>query len=222
MTSASSPAPRTIARGRRTRVEGRTAAPFRAAKSGTDREFGLAGSLSFLGSVAVSGQNGDVKRLYILRHAKSSWDDAELADHERPLAPRGERAAAKIAEHVRSEEIAPALVLCSTALRARQTLAALLPVLAGNTDIHLEEDLYGAGPDDVLARVHEVPEAVPSVLLIGHNPTLHELALALTGSEDALERFPTGALASVTFATTWADLAEGEGDLESLVVPKDL
>jgi phosphohistidine phosphatase len=163
-----------------------------------------------------------VKYLYILRHAKSSWDDAELADHERPLAPRGERAAARIAEHVRGEEIAPALVLCSTALRARQTLAALLPVLAGDTEIRLEEALYGAGLDDVLARVREVPEAVPSVLLIGHNPTLHELARALTGREDALERFPTGALASVTFTTAWAELAEGGGQLEGLVVPREL
>jgi phosphohistidine phosphatase len=163
-----------------------------------------------------------VKRLYILRHAKSSWDDAELADHERPLAPRGEQAAARIAEHVRSEEIAPALVLCSTALRARQTLATLLPVLGGDTEIRLEEALYGAGLDDVLARVREVPEAVPSVLLIGHNPTLHELALALTGREDALERFPTGALASVTFTTTWSELAEGGGELEGFVVPRDL
>jgi phosphohistidine phosphatase len=172
--------------------------------------------------VAVSGENGGVKRLYVLRHAKSSWDDAELADHERPLAPRGERAAAKIADHLRSEEIAPALVLCSTALRARQTLAALLPVLAGDTEIRLEEALYAAGPAELLARVREVPEAVPSVLLIGHNPTLHELALALTGREDALERFPTGALASITFATTWAELAEDGGELEGFVVPKDL
>jgi phosphohistidine phosphatase len=172
--------------------------------------------------VAVSGENGDMKRLYILRHAKSSWDDAELADQERPLAPRGEQAAARIAEHVRSEGIAPALVLCSTALRARQTLAALLPVLAGDTEIRLEGPLYGAGPDEVLARVNEVPEAVPSVLLIGHNPTLHELALALTGREDALDRFPTGALASLAIATSWADLGERGAELEGFVVPRDL
>ena len=163
-----------------------------------------------------------MKRLYILRHAKSSWDDAELPDHERPLAPRGEQAAARIAEHMRSEEIAPALVLCSTALRARQTLAALLPVLTGHTEIRLEGALYGAGPDEVLARVNEVPEAVPSVLLIGHNPTLHELALALSGREDALDRFPTGALASLAVATSWADLRERGAALEGFVVPRDL
>jgi phosphohistidine phosphatase len=163
-----------------------------------------------------------VKRLHILRHAKSSWGDPELADHERPLAPRGEKAAVKIAEHVRAAEIAPGLVLSSTALRARQTLAALLPVLPVEAEIRIQDWLYGAGVGDVLARLREVDEGVGSVLVVGHNPTLHELALALTGRENALERFPTGALASVAFAARWADLAEGTAELEAFVVPRGL
>jgi phosphohistidine phosphatase len=161
-----------------------------------------------------------VKRLHILRHAKSSWDDPDLADHERPLAPRGERAAVRIAEHVRREGIAPELLLCSTALRARQTLAALLPVLSGDVEIQLEEALYRAGVEAVLGRLREVNDAVGSVLLVGHNPTLHELALALTSRE--LERFPTGALASMTLATSWADLADGGAELVAFVVPGEL
>ncbi len=161
-----------------------------------------------------------MKRLHLLRHAKSSWDDPGLADHERPLAPRGEKAALRIAEQLRSEEIAPELVLCSTALRARQTLAALLPVLAGDVEIRLEDGLYGAGVDDVLARLREVDEAVGSVLVVGHNPTLHELALALTRRADALDRFPTGALASVAFTTRWAQLAEGPAELEGFFAPR--
>jgi phosphohistidine phosphatase len=163
-----------------------------------------------------------VKRLHILRHAKSSWDDPDLADRERPLAPRGERAAALIAEHARRERIAPELVLCSTALRARQTLAALLPVLSGDFEIRLEEALYGAGVASVLGRLREVDDAVGSVLLVGHNPTLHELALALTAREEELERFPTGALASMTLASPWADLAEGGAELVAFVVPREL
>lgn len=163
-----------------------------------------------------------MKRLHLLRHAKSSWDDPDLPDHERPLAPRGEKAAVKIADHVRAAGIAPELVLCSTALRARQTLAALLPVLPGEAEIRMEDRLYGTGVEAVLARLREVDEDVGSVLVVGHNPTLHELALALTDREDALERFPTGALASVAFAAPWADLAEGTAELEGFVVPRSL
>lgn len=163
-----------------------------------------------------------MKHFYVLRHAKSSWDDSGLPDHDRPLAPRGEKAAARIAARLRSEGIAPALVLCSSALRTRQTLAALLPVLDGNVEISVEDGLYGAGMHEVLARVREVPEAVPSVLLIGHNPTLHELALFLTDPGDVLERFPTAALASLAFPGAWADLAEGGAELEGFVVPREL
>jgi phosphohistidine phosphatase len=163
-----------------------------------------------------------MKRLHLLRHAKSSWDEGDLADHERPLAPRGEKAARRIAEHVRREGIRPELVLCSTALRARQTLAALLPVLAGDVEIRVEAMLYGAGVTQVLARVREVDEGVGAVLVVGHNPTLHELALVLTERSDALERFPTGALASVAFTAPWAELAGGGAKLEGLVVPREL
>jgi phosphohistidine phosphatase len=163
-----------------------------------------------------------VKQLYILRHAKSSWDDAGLPDHERPLAPRGEKAAARIAEHLRSEGIAPELVLCSTALRTRQTLAALLAALPGDVVVALEDDLYGVGLDGLLARLRDLDDEVGSVLVIGHNPTLHALALALTGRGDRLDRFPTGALAAVAFDGSWADLGEVEAELESFVVPREL
>jgi phosphohistidine phosphatase len=161
-----------------------------------------------------------VKRLYILRHAKSSWDDPGLVDHDRPLAPRGEKAGARIAEHLQEERIAPELVLCSTALRARQTLAALLPVLGGDVEIHLEEALYEAGVYELLERLRAVGEGVESVLVIGHNPTLHALALGLTARGEELERFPTGALATVTLTGAWADLGEGAGELRDLFLPR--
>ncbi len=161
-----------------------------------------------------------MKRLHILRHAKSSWDDPDLADHERPLAPRGEKAARRLADHVRDEGIAPELVLCSTALRTRQTLAALLPVLGGDVEVRLEKGLYGAGLGEVLTRIRQVDDTVGSALVLGHNPTLHEVALVLTGRDDMLERFPTGALASVTFTGAWADLTEGGAELEGFFVPR--
>jgi phosphohistidine phosphatase len=163
-----------------------------------------------------------VPTLYILRHAKSDWGDPDLPDHERPLAPRGEKAIRRIAEHVRSEGIAPELVLCSTALRARQTLAGLVPVLPGDVQVDIEEGLYGASLDGLLARLRQVDEGVGAVLVVGHNPTLHALALALTGRGDRLERFPTGALATVVFEGGWAGLGEGGAELAGLVVPREL
>jgi phosphohistidine phosphatase len=163
-----------------------------------------------------------LRLLHLLRHAKSSWDDQTLADHERPLAPRGLKASQRIADHVAKTGIAPELVLCSTALRTRQTLAALLPVLGGDVEIRLEDALYGAGPHEVLARVRAADDTVSSLLVIGHNPTLHELALFLSGQTEALDRFPTGALASLAFPTAWADLGEGGAELEGFVVPREL
>ena len=123
---------------------------------------------------------------------------------------------------MRDEAIAPDLVLCSTALRTRQTLAALLPVLPGDVEVRLEDDLYGASLDGLLARLREVDDSVGAVLVIGHNPTLHALALALTGRGDALDRFPTGALATVALTGPWAELGEGTGELEGFVVPREL
>jgi phosphohistidine phosphatase len=161
-----------------------------------------------------------VRRLHLLRHAKSSWDDAGLADHERPLSARGRKAVVRIAEHVSAAGITPDLVLCSTAERTRQTLAGLVPVLPAGVEIRLEDGLYGAGAGEVLARVRELDDAIGAALLIGHNPTLHELALALTGRGDALERFPTGALATVAFRVSWSGLAERGGELEAFWSPR--
>jgi phosphohistidine phosphatase len=163
-----------------------------------------------------------MRRLHLLRHAKSSWDDPALDDHERPLAPRGRKAAQRIAEYARTTGIAPELVVCSTALRARQTLAALLPVLGGDVEVRLEDALYGAGVDEVLARVREIDDRISSALVLGHNPTLHELALFLSGRSDVLDRFPTGALVTFAFPTGWAALHEGGAELEGVAFPREL
>src|ERR1044071_581082 len=104
-----------------------------------------------------------MRRLYLLRHAKSSWDDESLADHDRPLSGRGRRAADAIGRHLRAEGIEPELVLCSSAARARETLARI--GLTGD----VERDLYGASATELLARVRELPRSLESVLMIGHN-----------------------------------------------------
>ncbi len=163
--------------------------------------------------------------LYVLRHAKSSWDDPALADRDRPLAPRGERAAARIATYVARERISPALVLCSPAVRARETLEAILPELRSDPELSYEAGLYGAYADGLVERLRAVPDAVPSVLLVGHNPGLHELVLLLADpatAERPREKFPTGALATLEFSGSWSELAEGEARLVDYVVPREL
>ena len=167
-----------------------------------------------------------MKRLYLLRHAKSSWDDPTLADHDRPLAPRGRRAAKLIAKHLRRERIAPALVLCSSAQRARETLEGLAPALGDEVSVHVERELYGASDGDLLERLRAIPEAAPSVLLIGHNPAIQALAVSLSSGSLELEslqrKYPTAALATITFEGSWRDLGPGAAEVAGFVRPRDL
>jgi phosphohistidine phosphatase len=169
----------------------------------------------------------DFKRLFILRHAKSSWDDLGLDDHDRPLAPRGQKAVTALAAHVRSAGVAPALVLCSTSRRTRETLEGVRPT----GDWLVEPELYGASADALLARLRAVPDQVPSVMLIGHNPALQMLVLRLAsrpsgGSTDELEgvqrKFPTGALATLELDCDWSAAGAGCATLQSFVRPKQL
>jgi phosphohistidine phosphatase len=162
------------------------------------------------------------KKLFVLRHAKSSWDDPDRDDHDRPLAPRGRRAAAVVAEHVRANEIEPDIVLCSSARRTRETLEIVNP----GGDWVIDPDLYGADADNVLTRVRSVPEQTRSVMVIGHNPSMQELVLDLAETGDALDearsKFPTGALATLTFECAWGELSFGSAHLSSFVRPKQL
>jgi phosphohistidine phosphatase len=168
-----------------------------------------------------------VRYLYLLRHAKSSWADPGVEDHDRPLSPRGRKAAKKIAEHLRSSGVQPALVLCSSALRARQTLELVAPAFGDVVSIKVERSLYGADEGDLLARLRRVAGSVPSVMVIGHNPSLQFLALTLAArgrQRDQLEaKFPTGALATLrVLEAPWRDLNRGSAELVGLVVPREL
>ncbi len=167
-----------------------------------------------------------MKHLYLLRHAKSSWDEPTLADHDRPLAPRGRRAAKLMAEHLRRKGVAPELVLCSTSRRTRQTLTRITPGLGKNSEVEIEPELYAASAADLLKVLHEVPDEVESVMLIGHNPGIQDLALSLArgGPEIARVRrkFPTAALATLELKGSWRELTPGSAELVSLVKPKEL
>ncbi len=161
-----------------------------------------------------------VKTLTLLRHAKSSWDNPALADHDRPLAPRGRRAATLIATYLRDEHLPVSLVLCSSAVRTRETVELVSPP----GEIEIEDELYGASADQLLERLRRVPEQIDAVMLVGHNPAMHELAVALAADPGELvhDKFPTAALATLTVPGPWRELDRGQGELVAFVKPREL
>ena len=166
-----------------------------------------------------------VKRLFLLRHGKSSWDDPALADHDRPLAPRGRKAGKRIAAYMQDRGFEPRIVLCSTALRARQTLEHIAPALPSHSTLEIEPSLYHEGSEELLARLHRIPRETPSVLVIGHNPTVQDLALTLASEGSQLgsirRKFPTAALAVLDARIDdWEHLGPGTTTVVDFVTPK--
>lgn len=167
----------------------------------------------------------------LLRHAKSSWDEATLSDHARPLNARGRQAALAMAEQLRELGLSPDIVLVSSARRTLQTLEALQP-LDSTPIVEVMDDLYLAPWPRLMKTLRGMPETARSVLLIGHNPGLHELGLALMGptgvtlgsthARRLTEGYPTGALAEFTIAGHWGQLQDGGGRLVRFLAPRDL
>ena len=179
----------------------------------------------------IAGQHPHL--LYVLRHAKSSWKEPGLEDHERPLAPRGRKAAAAMAQLLVQAAIEPTLVLCSSARRTRETYEWVRP----SGELVVEPALYGATAGEVIERLREIPESTESVMVIGHNPTVQLLVLWLASPhfspeantradsaelERVREKFPTCALATLRFDCAWRELRPGSAELIGLVVPADL
>jgi phosphohistidine phosphatase len=162
------------------------------------------------------------KQLELLRHAKSSWADPDLADHDRPLNARGRAAAALVGRHMHQQTPPPDLVLCSSATRTRQTLQLL--ELGADAQVRFEDELYGAGAAGLLARLKAVPTSVGAVLLIGHNPGLEDLTRLLDRDGlTSVHKFPTAALAVLAFDIgAWNELAPGTGHLATFFTPRDL
>lgn len=170
-----------------------------------------------------------MKTLYIMRHGKSDWDDPHLTDFDRPLAARGRKAVPRIAEFMREHGHVPDLVLCSAACRARQTWERMAPVLGKDIPLLLEAGLYMASAEDWLVRLRKVGENVSNVLIIGHNPGLQQLAIAMSGdgNRDSLRamrsKYPTAALAVLEFEhVCWRELRTGGANLLRFVVPRAL
>jgi phosphohistidine phosphatase len=164
--------------------------------------------------------------LYLVRHAKSDWEDPALADRDRPLAARGRKAASTLAGHIERSGISPALVLCSPARRTMDTLRLISGSFRDPVEILVEDELYGATMGELLRRLRKVPAPTPSVMLIGHNPAIHELALTLAGAGDNLRqlkvKFPTGAMATLAVPGPWKDLGDEPADLLEFALPREL
>ena len=172
-----------------------------------------------------------MRQLLILRHAKSSWDDPQLSDHARPLNARGRKSADAMRHAMRELCLAPDLVLVSSARRTLQTLETLEP-WDEQPLIEPMDQLYLADASQLLGVLREVSETVRAVLLIGHNPGLHDLAMLLVGRtametqsnniNRLAEGYPTGALTEFSIVGPWSQLAEGGGRLLRFLAPRDL
>ena len=166
-------------------------------------------------------------RLVLFRHAKSAWPD--VPDHERPLARRGIQAAPLMGRWLRDAGLVPDQVLCSTARRARETWQFAQTGLAAAPPVTFDARIYEASATDLLDLIHEAPPTAGTLLLIGHNPAIGDLAVLLAaaafGAAD-LERmrakFPTAAIAVLGHAGAWPDLAPRRARLTAFVTPRDL
>jgi phosphohistidine phosphatase len=168
-----------------------------------------------------------MKTLHFLRHAKSSWKDPGLDDHERPLAKGGRESAKTIAAYLRRAKIAPDLVICSTAVRARQTLDPIAKAIKP-PKVVLEKGIYEAAQRKLWKYLRNLPERAECVLLIGHNPGLHDFALALADAASRKRlpppggKFPTGAMATFCFDGTWNELRPGSAAAAAFTTPKEM
>jgi phosphohistidine phosphatase len=165
--------------------------------------------------------------LSLFRHAKSSWNHPALDDFDRPLAPRGERAAPQMAAYLAEQGLAPDLVLCSAARRTRQTLALALPEWTAEPKIDYAEALYLASVPTLLGIIRATPADVLHLMIVGHNPGIEMFARQMIGSGEAQARqalaakFPTAAVAVITWnSQNWADIQPASGHLKLFMTPR--
>jgi phosphohistidine phosphatase len=169
-----------------------------------------------------------MRRLYLLRHAKSSLGSPSLDDFDRPLNARGQQAATAMANHFRQRGIRPDLVLCSPATRTRETWALVSEGLPVGAKVIAPPPLYGASLKALIDVISSTPGDGADILVIGHNPSIQELALWLTtGASTARKHmrtnYPPAALATIHINTEdWSCLSAGIGSLEDFVTPSDL
>lgn len=167
-----------------------------------------------------------MRRLHLLRHAKSSWELAGQLDHARGLTPRGRDDIELISKQLKSSGVSPDLIICSSARRTAETLAGLDASIVKDAKVKITDDAYQASTSDLLELLRAVKPKHDSVMLIGHNPSIHDLAVDLASGGEELEKlaakFPTAALAEFKFDGDWSELDSDGAELVSFTTPKQL
>jgi phosphohistidine phosphatase len=161
-----------------------------------------------------------MKKLLLLRHAKSSWEDSSLPDFERPLNGRGRRAAPLVGRVLTERGIRPDLVICSPAKRTRETIALVLDAAAIEPELRFDERIYEASLQTLLDVVSEIEDERAEVMLVGHNPGFEYLLERLTGES---ARMPTAALALIILdGDNWGEAPARGGRLDWLIKAREL
>ena len=169
-----------------------------------------------------------MKTLYLLRHAKSDWGDSSLKDFDRPLNERGWKAAKAIGQEMRERDMAPDAVFVSPAVRTKETLARAEEGFGGPLNAVENRTIYLAETGTLIDLIRGAPADASRVMIVGHNPGMHELAITLAGGpaelrEEVAHKFPTAAVAEISFdVDDWKDIAPGTGRLRNFVKPRDL
>jgi phosphohistidine phosphatase len=162
----------------------------------------------------------DMKILYLLRHAKSSWDDPTLKDFARPLNKRGRKAAPLIGRFARERKIQPDVIISSPAERARETILLVAAQAHFNGALRFDERIYGASVERLREVAAEISDEAKEAMLVGHNPSLEEFLEYLTAE---VRHLPTAALARISLnCEHWSDVGLRIGKLDWLVKPKEL
>jgi phosphohistidine phosphatase len=169
-----------------------------------------------------------MKRLFLLRHVKSSWDDPSLPDFDRPLSKRGRRAGTAMGRHMADEGLLPSVVLCSTARRARDTWRQVSAEWNEPPKPQFDDRLYMADSGTMRDLLAELPDDANPAMVIGHNPGMAALALELAAATRSATvarmraKYPTGGLAIFDLAIErWSAIAPHSGKLIEFVTPRD-
>ncbi len=162
-----------------------------------------------------------MKTLLLMRHAKSSWKDESLADHERPLKKRGKKDAKLIAKVIKKKNLIPDLILSSSAVRTKETVEVLTDALDFDGEIIYSDELYMGEPPDFVNALKDIDNQYETVLIVGHNPGLEAYLQIIDGE---IEAVPTGGLGYLVLALEdWKDISmETMGDLIGFWKPKEL
>ncbi|HEY59671.1 MAG TPA: histidine phosphatase family protein [Anaerolineae bacterium] len=162
-----------------------------------------------------------MKKIFLMRHAKSSWKNSKLPDHERPLKKRGQKNAKSMGKFLKAKKHVPDIVLCSTAERAVQTANILTKACGYDKEVIYTDKLYMAEPSNIFEILHDQPDKAKNIMIIGHNPGMEAFLQILTGK---VETLPTASIAYLNLSIKkWANLNQKvEAKLKKLWRPKDL